>query len=239
MTLAVISLGGNVGDVVSAFDSANHALSQLDELHDLRTASVHRSEPMGEAAGSTFWNSASSFETSLSAEQLLDRLQAIEDDNGRKRTVRWGPRTLDLDLIFYGDQIINTPRLCVPHPHFFFRRFVVSPADEIVPDAVDPISGHTIRQFHERLSQRPFRILLSKKIDIESVRTEFETSFPFVEFELANSGAANSDDDLTGCSMGICVTEREVTGSKSARFWIRIEGPDLVAEIRWILQAAS
>jgi 2-amino-4-hydroxy-6-hydroxymethyldihydropteridine diphosphokinase len=233
MTLAVISLGGNVGDVVSAFDSANQALSEMDEVHDLRTASVHRSEPMGKAAGSTFWNSATSFETSLAAEQLLDRLQAIENDNGRTRAVRWGPRTLDLDLIFYGDQIINTPRLCVPHPQFFFRRFVIAPTSEIVPNAVDPVSGRTIGQFHQRLTQRPMRILLSKQIDIELVRVEFQASFPFADFELANS-----DDDVSGCVLGVCVSEPE-RSAESTRFWIRIDDQDPVAEIRWILQAAS
>ena len=236
MPLALISLGGNLGDVPRTFDVANQALREADQIHDVRVAPVYRSRPMGPNAGGEFWNSVTVFETSLSPHQLLDRLQDIENSNGRVREVHWGPRTLDLDLILFGDQIIDTERLQVPHPHFFYRRFVVEPAVAIAAATVDPVTGKTMANLLEQLSRRPFRVVFENgavQATAESVRQLMSTEFPLVEFEFCDSVTDSAEFNL-----GICAGERCSQGAQLSRFWIRLTSSNPVEEIRWILQAA-
>jgi 2-amino-4-hydroxy-6-hydroxymethyldihydropteridine diphosphokinase len=234
MTLAVVSLGGNVGDVSAAFDFANRQLQANARIDELRTASIYQSVPMGQQAGDTFSNSVTAFQTSLEPLELLDELQQLEDAAGRTRDIHWGPRTLDLDLILFGDRIVDHDRLQVPHPHFFYRRFVIEPAATIVPDVVDPVSGQTIAEFQRRLLRRPFRILLGDGISIEPIREEFRTEFPAVEFEPFNARRESSDSGL-----GLCLSDSGVGSSSRDRFWLELQAQDHIAEIRWILQAAG
>ncbi|MBA3313896.1 MAG: 2-amino-4-hydroxy-6-hydroxymethyldihydropteridine diphosphokinase, partial [Planctomycetaceae bacterium] len=127
------------------------ALRRLDGS-DLRVGAVSRiysTPPMGSAAGGPFSNAAASIETSLDPIALLDRLLSVEDAMGRSRDVRWGPRSLDLDLIFYGSQIIDSPRLRVPHPGCWYRRFVLDPLDEVAPHAIHPETGQTVRELRQ------------------------------------------------------------------------------------------
>ncbi len=100
-------------------------------------SSFHETEPVGGPPGQgPFLNGASVLETTLSPRELLHALQSIEDRFGRVRTVRWGERTLDLDLILFGDVILHEPDLIVPHPRFAERRFVLVPLAEIAPETV-------------------------------------------------------------------------------------------------------
>jgi 2-amino-4-hydroxy-6-hydroxymethyldihydropteridine diphosphokinase len=110
-----------------------------------KVSSFHETEPVGGPPGQgMFLNAAAILETTLDPFELLHVLQQIEEKFGRMRNVRWGERTLDLDLLLFGDKIVNTSALIVPHPQLTVRRFVLEPLAEVAPDAVDPITGRTI-----------------------------------------------------------------------------------------------
>jgi 2-amino-4-hydroxy-6-hydroxymethyldihydropteridine diphosphokinase len=101
-----------------------------------------------------FKNAAALLETTLDPFSLLKVLQEIEAQFGRERTVHWGERTLDLDLLLFDQRKIDTPALRVPHPRFATRRFVLEPLAEIAPEAVDPITGRTVEQILADLDRR-------------------------------------------------------------------------------------
>lgn len=156
-----ISLGGNSGNVAQAFDVA---LDALRRNADCTIAAVSRSletMPVGDRAGTRFLNAAAELETSLDPFALLDLLQSIENDLGRDRTIRWGPRTIDLDLLYYGEEILNSPRLVVPHPAAWYRRFVLDPLVEIAPDLVHPVKQATMQALRDRLLIRPLPVALA------------------------------------------------------------------------------
>ena len=145
MTRVAIALGSNLGDREDYLRSALDALrSSIDRL---RVSTFHDTAPVGVGPQPTFLNAAAVGETSISARALLDTLLAVERDLGRERPFPGAPRTLDLDLILYGDAIIDeAPSLIVPHPRFRERRFVLEPLAEIAPDWRDPITGQTVEE---------------------------------------------------------------------------------------------
>ena len=139
---AYIGLGSNLGDSVATLKSACLAIAAVDGIQILAISSFYRSQPVGPQDQPDFVNAAIRVGTTLSAEQLLDALQAIENQHGRVRTQHWGPRTLDLDILLYDDQQINNQRLRIPHPEIPFRGFVLYPLQEIAPaDLVIPGLG--------------------------------------------------------------------------------------------------
>jgi 2-amino-4-hydroxy-6-hydroxymethyldihydropteridine diphosphokinase len=105
-------------------------------------------DPVGPVPQGRFLNAAATLHTALEARDLLDQLLAIERQRGRTRAreERWGPRTLDLDLLLYGDRIIEEPGLSIPHPRLHERTFVLAPLSQIAPDVVVPTLGRTIRE---------------------------------------------------------------------------------------------
>jgi len=151
LTRVAIALGSNLGDREDYLRSALDALrSSIDRL---RVSTFHDTAPVGVGPQPTFLNAAAVGETSISARALLDTLLAVERDLGRERPFPGAPRTLDLDLILYGDAIINeAPSLIVPHPRFRERRFVLEPLAEIAPDWRDPITGQTVEELLRRLT---------------------------------------------------------------------------------------
>jgi 2-amino-4-hydroxy-6-hydroxymethyldihydropteridine diphosphokinase len=143
-TLACIGLGANLGDAAATLRAAQQALAGLPGTTLLAASGLYRSAAWGRTDQPDFINAAAMVDTTLPARELLDRLLAIERRFGRTRAAdgsdRWGARTLDLDLLLYGDAVIDEPGLHVPHPHLHERAFALVPLLEIAPLAVIP--GH-------------------------------------------------------------------------------------------------
>ena len=133
--LAHVALGANLGDARATVSDAIAALDSLPQTRLLRASGLYRSAPW-EASGPDFINAVAAVETSLEAPELLRALQVLELQAGRERPYRNAPRTLDLDLLLYGDAVIDTPDLSVPHPRLRERAFVLLPLAEIAPALV-------------------------------------------------------------------------------------------------------
>jgi 2-amino-4-hydroxy-6-hydroxymethyldihydropteridine diphosphokinase len=145
LTRVAIALGSNLGDREGYLHSAIAALQP--SIQNLRVSTFHDTAPVGVGPQPTFLNATAVGETSLKAQDLLDTLLAIERDLGRERPFPGAARTLDLDLILYGDAIIDeAPALVVPHPRYKERRFVLEPLAEIAPDWRDPVTGQTVEE---------------------------------------------------------------------------------------------
>lgn len=134
---ACIALGANLGDARAAVQSAMQTISAWPQVQAAQPSSLYCSAPH-EASGPDFVNAVLRIQTTFSAPALLECMQALEHAAGRERPYRNAPRTLDLDLIFYGDEIIATPELTVPHPRWQERAFVLLPLAEVCPEKVSP-----------------------------------------------------------------------------------------------------
>jgi 2-amino-4-hydroxy-6-hydroxymethyldihydropteridine diphosphokinase len=131
---AYIGLGSNLEKPQQQVKDALAELGKLPESRLLKASSLYRSDPVGPAGQPDYINAVVELSTQLTAESLLDELQSLEKQHGRVRNgVRWGPRPLDLDLLLYGQETIDTARLKVPHPHMTERAFVLFPLVEIAP----------------------------------------------------------------------------------------------------------
>lgn len=134
---AYIGLGANLGDAQAALRSARVALEALPRTRLLAFSSLYRSAPM-DSSGPDYVNAVAALCTELTAAELLASLQSIEGQHGRQRAYRNAPRTLDLDLLLFADQRIDTPELQVPHPRLHERAFVLAPLTEIAPELQVP-----------------------------------------------------------------------------------------------------
>ena len=131
--LAYIALGANLGDPEQAIRDAIERIRALGEV--TAVSSIHVTAPVGGPPGQPdYRNAVLALRTTIPPEELLDHLLAIERDMGRVRRERWGPRIIDLDLLTYGDRIINTPTLTLPHPRMNEPAFVLEPLAEIAPE---------------------------------------------------------------------------------------------------------
>ncbi len=137
---AWIGVGANLGDAAAAVRAALAALSVLPRTRMLAHSALYRTAPI-DASGPDYLNAVARVSTGLSAQELLTHLHAIEHGHGRERPFRNAPRTLDLDLLLYGDEIIATPQLTVPHPRLHQRAFVLVPMAELAPELVMPGLG--------------------------------------------------------------------------------------------------
>jgi 2-amino-4-hydroxy-6-hydroxymethyldihydropteridine diphosphokinase len=140
--LACIGLGANLGDATATVQAALQALDALPHTRLVKASRLYRTPAWGKTDQPAFVNAAAVLETELDARALLDAMLGIERDHGRERLdgQRWGARTLDLDLLLYGEDVIDEPGLHVPHPHLHERAFALVPLVEIAPDLVIP--GH-------------------------------------------------------------------------------------------------
>jgi len=145
MADALIALGGNVGDVRGTFQKAIANICGMAQAALLARSSDFATPPWGDEQQARFINACIEIDTSLDPRALLFTLHKIESKFGRDRTkeTRWGPRTLDLDLIAYDDVSVQEPELALPHPRLFERAFVLVPLAEIAPDRV--IAGRSVR----------------------------------------------------------------------------------------------
>nr|WP_225863964.1 2-amino-4-hydroxy-6-hydroxymethyldihydropteridine diphosphokinase [Ideonella benzenivorans] len=137
---ACIGLGANLGDPAQTLRQALAALDTLPGSRLLAQSSLYRTAPV-EASGPDYVNAVAVLETGLGAEQLLRQLQRLEQAAGRERPYRNAPRTLDLDLLLYGDRVQDDPVLTLPHPRMHLRAFVLVPLAEVRPDLVLPSHG--------------------------------------------------------------------------------------------------
>lgn len=121
--VAYVALGTNVGDRARHLENARAALAGLPESRVLAVSAVEETAPLGSVPQGNYFNQMVALETSLAPQQLLDELLRIEQQHGRRRDERWGPRTLDLDIVMFGDQHVATDRLTLPHPQLPSRDF--------------------------------------------------------------------------------------------------------------------
>jgi 2-amino-4-hydroxy-6-hydroxymethyldihydropteridine diphosphokinase len=133
--MACVALGANLGDAVATVQQALRDVAGLPETQLFKASSLYRSAPY-EAHGPDFINAVALIQTQLSPLALLHALQALELQSGRERPFKNAPRTLDLDIIFYGDLSLNTPELTLPHPRWYERAFVLQPLAEVWPERV-------------------------------------------------------------------------------------------------------
>lgn len=132
--IAYIGLGANLGEAVQTLQAAVQALAQVADTQVLAVSSFYGSAPVGEGAdGPNYTNAVAKISTRLSADDLLAAIQHIEQTHGRVRTYRNAPRTLDMDILLYGDALIETAHLSVPHPRMHERAFVLLPLSEMTP----------------------------------------------------------------------------------------------------------
>ncbi len=154
-TIAYIGLGSNRGD------KAGNCLRALNLLREAgrvkKTSSFYGTEPVGFRNQEDFINAVAELHTDLSAGQLLEACRDIENKLGRSRTLRWGPRTIDLDILLYGDVVMETSDLTIPHPLLASRRFVLVPLCEIAPQVVHPVLQKTASRLLAELDD-PHRV---------------------------------------------------------------------------------
>ena len=143
-TIAYIGIGSNVGDKSANCLQAIEYLAEAGRV--IGASSLYYTEPVGFKTQPDFINAVVALETDSPPAELLAVCHTIEERLGRRRTVRWGPRTIDLDILLYGDLVINQPNLVIPHPLMAARRFVLAPLAEIAPDAMHPVLNKTAAQ---------------------------------------------------------------------------------------------
>jgi 2-amino-4-hydroxy-6-hydroxymethyldihydropteridine diphosphokinase len=140
-----LSLGSNIGDREEMLRSALEAMPAAG-VEVVRTSSLYETEPQDFRDQPWFLNMVAECRTELFPVQLLRRLQKIEATLGRKRTVAKGPRTVDIDIIFYGNAVVRSSTLEIPHPRFRERRFVLAPLAELAPDLRDPVTRRLVAE---------------------------------------------------------------------------------------------
>lgn len=132
--------------------AALNALESTREIEVVKASSIYETEPVGGPEDQPpFLNAAAYLRTTLTPERFLTVCQQIESSLGRKRDIPWGPRTIDLDILFFADEIRSSPELMIPHPLLHERRFVLEPLAEIAPDLIHPTMDQTVRELLESL----------------------------------------------------------------------------------------
>lgn len=155
-TTVYVGLGSNEGDREAHLVAALTALSRIDAVAVLRCSSLFDSAPVGPPQP-RYLNAVVALECDLSPQRLLVILQQIEKDLGRRREVRWGPRTIDLDILLWEGQVVADPNLQVPHLELHKRRFALEPLAELAPDLKHPVLGVTVNELLGKLAPQDVR----------------------------------------------------------------------------------
>jgi 2-amino-4-hydroxy-6-hydroxymethyldihydropteridine diphosphokinase len=158
-TKTYIGLGSNLGNRLGNIRFALAAMGQMPGSAVIRMSAVYETEPVGNAAQPKFLNAAVELETSLEPTVLLKSLQRIEHHMGRVRQVKWEPRVIDLDILYFGSQVIDTPELTVPHPELSLRGFVLVPLCDLIPEFEDPASRQKVKALLKKLIRTPKDII--------------------------------------------------------------------------------
>ena len=148
---AYLSFGSNMGDRMAYIESAIEKLKNTPGIKVIRRSDIIETDPYGPVEQDKFLNGVLEIETYLTPEALLDALHVTEDALGRKRTVRWGPRTVDLDILLYDDLVMCTEDLVIPHPDMKNRDFVLKPLCEIAPNLIHPVLRISISEMLDHL----------------------------------------------------------------------------------------
>ncbi len=146
---AIIALGSNIGDKAGHIAGAIDALTADGKVRVVKRSANYRTAPWGVTDQDWFVNATVSVATDLPVYDLLARCQSVEQKLGRERTIKWGPRVIDLDILVYRDQTLNDPTLILPHPHMTARAFVLRPLLDVAPDLI--IKGHTVADWLTRV----------------------------------------------------------------------------------------
>jgi 2-amino-4-hydroxy-6-hydroxymethyldihydropteridine diphosphokinase len=220
---ALIALGGNLGDVQKTFVQAIQMLRDRVSGDELRLSRLYQTQPVGVADPDSqppvpFLNAALSLRVSCSPQSLLAEMQSIETALGRSRVSsapsrsktesgveggRWESRPIDLDLIGFGETILNDPDLTLPHPACWYRRFVLDPLRDVAADWRHPVLGETVQQLHRRLLRRPLRVAVHDASNthraaaealVETVRQRFGSDAVHVEMVEGDASEQRTHD---------------------------------------------
>ena len=151
--IAYIGIGSNLGDKIHHCEKAISAILKIDRHKLLAKSSLFKTQPIGYTSQDWFVNGVIKIETDLEAPELLGTLKTIESQLGRIETFRWGPRTIDLDILFFDDTEIHTEELQIPHPLIQDRQFVLIPLAEIDPTLVHPVLKKTVQELLNNLKE--------------------------------------------------------------------------------------
>jgi 2-amino-4-hydroxy-6-hydroxymethyldihydropteridine diphosphokinase len=160
MKTVYLSLGSNLGDREAMLQAAVRAL-ESPRLRIRRVSPVYETEPVDVSGQHWFLNQVAEAETDLFPLQLLHRTAKVEAQLGRRRLAPMGPRTIDIDILLYGNSIVTTPALEIPHPRFRARRFVLAPLADLAPELRDPVTRKTVRELLGELRGQTVRKIMS------------------------------------------------------------------------------
>ena len=158
-----LGFGSNIGDREAQIRRAIELLDS-EELRPVRVSSFYETEPIGFTKQRWFLNCVAEFSTQLFPRQLLHRIQRVELQLGRRRAVANGPRTIDIDILLFGETAVKTPELEVPHPRFRERRFVLAPLVELNPELRDPVTHRTVSELLQDVKGQAARRIVSADI---------------------------------------------------------------------------
>lgn len=168
MTIAYLSLGSNQGDRIGYIQQASSLINMADNISIVRTSAFYETEPWNMTTKTWFANAVIEIKTSLSPEKLLEECQRIEKMLGRtpKETAGYADRTIDIDILFYGKEIIAEDNLMIPHKYVHLRAFTLVPLLELIPDFEHPVLRKTISELHNDLENPEMVFLYGTKVDM-------------------------------------------------------------------------
>lgn len=149
---AYIGIGSNLGDREENLNKAINTLTRVNGIEVLRTSQLYDTAPIGYTDQPNFLNGVVEIKTKLAPCTLLKVCHQIEDELKRVHTIKWGPRTIDLDILLYGNIVINEENIVIPHPRMNERKFVLEPLSELIPNIVHPVTNSTIHEMLIKIS---------------------------------------------------------------------------------------